>query len=165
MTWRRILTCAAMAAALALGWGSPEASASHYRISPGFELVTKAERATLAKAGVTTTAQLLKATAKRSARKAFAKKTGLALKRLAELARQCDLLRVKGLGPSGVRLLQAAKLPDVAALKGASAKALHAKLETLKATLNLPHVVPTSAELSSWITQAKALPRILEGAR
>ncbi|MGB0591259.1 MAG: DUF4332 domain-containing protein [Myxococcota bacterium] len=141
------------------------ASASHYRLSSGFELVTDAERMALKGAKIHTTADLLQATAKKRARRTLAKKTRISLKRLTALAQQCDLLRIKGLGPSGVRLLQAAKVMHVAALKGGNAKALHSKLQTLKSTLALPHVVPSAAELAAWISQAKGLKRILEGVR
>ena len=127
--------------------------------------MTEPERKALAKAGIQTTAELLKATAKRKARKALSKRSGVPNARLSELAAQCDLLRVKGLGPSAVRLLQAANIKHVASLRHTGAKALHGKLEAIKATLNLPLVVPDVAELSGWIAQARKLPRVLEGAR
>jgi hypothetical protein len=134
-------------------------------LAAGFELVTDAERTAFKRAHILTTAQLLGATAKRRSRRALAKKTRLTFTRLTALAEQCDLLRIKGLGPSGVRLIQAARIGHVASLKLASASTLHAKLETLKSTLALPQVVPTVAELSGWIAQAKRLPRVLEGPR
>ena len=158
------LALAGLLVAIALALSST-ASASHYRITPGFELVTESERKALKAAGVQTTAQLLKSTAKKSTRRAFAKKTRLSLKRLKALAQQCDLLRVKGLGPSAVRLLQAAKLQDIKALKRANAPTLHKRLLALKATLSLPQVVPAEAELKSWIAQAKGLKTFLEGIR
>ena len=84
--------------------------ASHYRLSPGFSLVTEPERKALKSEGVRTTSALLKATGKRKARRALSKATGVSFARLTELATQCDLLRIKGLGPTAVRLLQAARV-------------------------------------------------------
>jgi hypothetical protein len=136
-------------------------SASHYRLAKGFELVTESERKALKRANIATTAQLLKATAKKRGRRALAKSTKLPVKRLKELATQCDLLRIKGLGPSAVRLLQAARVKDVTALKRTQAQTLHNTLQTLKST----RVVPTAAELAEWIAQAKTLRRVLEGTR
>jgi len=139
--------------------------ASHYRLAPGFSLITEPERATLKKAKVQTTAALLEATAKRATRRALSKSTGISFARLTELATQCDLLRIKGLGPSAVRLLQAARVRHTSALRHASAGSLHGQLEAIKATLGLPQVVPDTAELTNWIGQAKKLRRVLEGVR
>jgi hypothetical protein len=141
------------------------AHASHYRLVHGFSLVTEPERAALKGADVQTTVALLDATAKRTPRRALSKTTGISFARLTELATQCDLLRVKGLGPSAVRLLQAARVRHTGSLRHAAAANLHARFEAIKSTLGLPQIVPDQGEIQGWIGQAKKLRSVLEGVR
>ncbi len=154
-----------VAAFLVLVLVTGPAMASHYRLNPGFSLISEPERKALKKAGIQTTSQLLNKTNKRAARRTLSKSTGLSVPRLTELATQCDLLRIKGLGPSAVRLLQAARVRHTAALKHTSAASLHGRLEAVKKTLDSPQVVPDTSELKDWIAQAKKLRKVLEGVR
>jgi len=144
---------------------SVPARASHYRLVSGFPLITEPERVAFKNEKIRTTQALLKATGKRAARRALAKSTGISLPRLTELATQCDLLRVPGLGPSAVRLLQAARVRHTAGLRHSSASQLHGKLKAVKARLGLAQVVPQTAELQGWISHAKKLRTVLEGVR
>lgn len=139
--------------------------ASHYRLVSGFSLVTEPERVSLKRVKVRTTKALLDATAKRASRRALAKSTDISFARLTELATQCDLLRIRGLGPAGVRLLQAARVRHTPGLRRAGASQLHQKLKAVKATLGLGQVVPEVTEIQGWIAQAKKLRTLLEGVR
>ncbi len=144
---------------------SVPAQASHYRLVSGFSLVTEPERVAFKVEKIRTTQALLKATGKRAARRTLAKSTGISFARLTELATQCDLLRIPGLGPSAVRLLQAARVRHTAGLRHTSAAPLHGKLKAVKARLGLAQVVPQVAELQGWISHAKKLRTVLEGVR
>ena len=139
--------------------------ASHYRLTPGFKLLSDSEISRLADAKIVTTAQLLSASAKKRARRALAAQTKIPFQRLTELALQCDLLRVKGVGPSAVRLLSAGGIPHTGKLRRAKAAKLHVRLLAAKSQFKEAIVVPSVVELQTWITQAKALSRVVEGAR
>ena len=139
--------------------------ASHYRLSSSFSLLAKGEFSALQAAEIRTTEALLKATAKRRGRATLARATGIPAIRLHQLAEQCDLLRVTGLGPSAVQLLNAAKILDTTELGRANAGVVHARLEALKSTSGLPKVAPTRAEVERWVRHARSLRPLLEGAR
>lgn len=161
------MTCARpLALALFVGvcvWASA-AAASHYRLPAG-GLVSESEERSLAEHSVDTTEALLAGTASLKARRALSKATGLSYARLTELATQCDLLRIRGVGPSVVRLLQAAGTRHTAALRQARADALAEKLKSANAVHGIMEVLPDTASLSDWITQARELPKVLEGVR
>ena len=165
MTWT-LRPPRALAALLVLALVSlnPDVQASHYRLGPDFKLLSGDEVKRLAAAGLNTSAQLLNATAKKRDRRKLAKKTGLSVKRLTTLAYHCDLLRVGGLGPSAVLLLDQAGVSHSAALGRTKAGALHAKLVVLNTGPSNP-VIPAKAELIAWIAEAKALAPLVEGAR
>ncbi len=149
----------------ALGVAPPPAMASHYRLTDDLGLLAPGERKALSGSGIKTTKALLEATAARSSRAATAKTTGISEARLAALAAQCDLLRVRGVGPSAVMLLQAVGVPHAKALGAQAPSGLHALLEAEQARRNQAAVVPSSSELSDWIGQANRLPDVLEGNR
>jgi predicted flap endonuclease-1-like 5' DNA nuclease len=121
--------CLGLAVAGALSVGvSSMASASHYRL-PVDGLVTVDETEALKKAGIATTLDLLDAIAPKAGRESVASKSGLTFARLTTLAAQVDLLRVNGLGPSMVRLLQAGGVRHARDLAKAAPAELRARLE------------------------------------
>lgn len=143
---------------------SPPALASHYRLS-AIDLVTDPEREALEKSEVDTTVALFDRAAKTSSRQDLAKRSGLSFARLTELATQCDLLRIKGVGPSIVRLLQAGGIRHAADLRRQSPGPLHARLAATNATHGILEVIPDELTLADWIEQARGLPKVLEGVR
>jgi predicted flap endonuclease-1-like 5' DNA nuclease len=142
----------------------PDARASHYRLGSS-GLLTGAELEALAPQDVHTTLELFRRTAALADRRTLARKSGLSFARLTELATQCDLLRIEGVGPSVVRLLQAAGVRHAADLRRARPKALYAVLVATNNTHRVMEVVPDERNLSGWIAQAKGLPKVLEGVR
>lgn len=165
MSPRRISTLAARLLTLlcVLGWAAT-ALASHYRLPAG-GLVSDAEQRALAEAHVETTKALLDATAAQKDRRALAKSTSISYARLTELATQCDLLRIRGVGPSVVRLLQAAGTRHAAALRQALPESLETKIKAANAIHGIMEVLPDIASLADWIAQARELPKVLEGVR
>jgi len=151
---------------LALGLtAAPQAArASHYRLATS-GLVSRVELTALEGAGVKTTADLLERTAPRRARRRLVRVTKLSSARLTELATQCDLLRVRGVGPTMVRLLQASGVRHTGLLSKTTAAALRAKMAAANKLYRVTEVLPDEATVGDWIAQARALPRLLEGVR
>lgn len=155
--------CLGLAVAGALSVGvSSMASASHYRL-PVDGLVTVDETEALKKAGIATTLDLLDAIAPKAGRESVASKSGLTFARLTTLAAQVDLLRVNGLGPSMVRLLQAGGVRHARDLAKAAPAELRARLEAANGVHRIAPVLPSEGILEDWIRQASGLKPIVEG--
>ncbi len=141
---------------------APAAQAGHYRL-PIEGLVDDADAKALAKAGVTTTLALLSEVSTGAKRQKLAQKSGLTIGRVTALAAQVDLLRIDGLGPSMVRLLQGAGIRHSKDLAAAASGALRVKLEAVNGVQHIAGAVPMAEVLDSWIGQAKRLPRAVDG--
>jgi predicted flap endonuclease-1-like 5' DNA nuclease len=160
---RALSAIAAAAAALAvLLAAAGVARASHYAIADVPRLITPAQVASLHKVGVETTAQLLERAAKPKDRKALAKASGLSPTELTDLARRCDLLRIKGVGSEMVLLLEAAGVKTTAELAKRDAPGLTEAALSANKTKKITEKPPTEPQLSDWIEQAKKLPQILD---
>lgn len=161
---RRVLSRAACLAFAMLGVGlvAPTAGASHYRL-PVEGMVSADEARLFARHGVHTTEDLLRRTAGLATREALARETGVSLPRLTTLACQSDLLRVGGLGPSMVKLLQSGGVRHTRDLKNAAPAELLGRLRAANAIHNIAPVLPAEGVIEDWIAQAKALEWILEG--
>lgn len=138
------------------------ALASHYALTEVARLVPPADAAKLQKAGVETTEQLLQKAATAKDRKALAKASGLGAATLTTLAKHCDLLRIKGVGPEMVLLLEAAGVKSIADLASRDAAALVAAVESANKTKKISEKLPTEPQLADWIEQAKKLPPVVD---
>jgi predicted flap endonuclease-1-like 5' DNA nuclease len=138
------------------------AHASHYAVVDVPRLITPTEAEKLHKAGVNTTEELLDKAAKAKDRKALAKSSGLGSPTLLELARRCDLLRIKGVGSEMVLLLEASGVKTTADLARKDAVALAAAVATANQTKKISEKPPTEPQLQFWIDEAKRLPTVLE---
>ena len=141
---------------------APVAHAGHYRL-PIEGLVDDNDTKALAKAGVTTTLALLQEVSTDAKRLKLAQRSGLTIGRVAALAAQVDLLRIDGLGPSMVRLLQGAGIRHSKDLAAAASAALRVKLEAVNGVQHIAGAIPMAEVLDSWIGQAKRLPRAVDG--
>jgi predicted flap endonuclease-1-like 5' DNA nuclease len=139
--------------------------ASHYRLTRSLNLLSESERRSMDDAQIKTTQDLLEASAKVKDRRHLSKTTGLSFARLTELATQCDLLRISGVGPKAVRLLQAAGIRHSTHMRQADAEAIYEKIKSINQNHRLTEVIPQVKELSSWIRQARSIPKLLEGVR
>lgn len=148
--------------ALLLSASSLAAHAGHYRL-PVDNLVTIDESQALSKAGIQTTLSLLDHVAPVAKRKALAAKSGLTYVRLSTLATQIDLLRVEGVGPSMVLLLQAAGIKHTRDLGAADPAGLREKMRVANDVHNVSPVLPQEDVVRSWVTHARGLPQIIEG--
>lgn len=145
-----------------LALSASSAFASHYRL-PLNPLIGAEETAIFRKHDIQTTLRLLQLLAKPSGRKRVAKQTGLPIERLEVLASQVDLLRIEGVGPSMVLLLQAAGFRDTQALAKTNASELWALMKAANDTHHIAGVVPREPGLHDWIMQARRLAPMVEG--
>lgn len=142
---------------------SGTALASHYAVADVPSLITAPDAAKLAKAGVGTTEELLQKAAKPKDRKTLAKASGLSAGAVLDLARRCDLLRIKGIGPEMVLLLEAAGVKTAADLSKKEAAALTTEAAQANKAKKITEKPPTEPQFQDWIDQAKKLPVVIEG--
>ena len=138
------------------------AQASHYAINDVPRLITPSEAEKLHKAGINTTEELLDKAAKSKDRKALARSSGLGQGPLLELARRCDLLRIKGVGSEMVLLLEASGVKTTADLAKKDAAGLNSAVATANQTKKISEKPPTEPQLQHWIEEARKLPPVLE---
>lgn len=113
-------------------------------------------------AGVSDTDTLLKETKTPALRKALAAKTGLTDKQVLKFANMVDLYRVSGVGSEYAELLEAAGVDTVPELARRKPDNLTTAMADLNATRKLVRRLPTETDVTQWVEQAKALPRMLE---
>jgi hypothetical protein len=138
------------------------ARASHYAVADVPRLIEAPVVEKLHKAGVETTEQLLDKAAKTKDRKALAKASGLKPAALLDLARRCDLLRLKGVGSEMVLLLEAAGVKTTGALAKTTAPALMESITKANQAKKITEKPPTEPQVGDWIGQAQKLPVVLE---
>jgi predicted flap endonuclease-1-like 5' DNA nuclease len=151
-----------LASLLTLLVGARAAQASHYAVADVPRLIPAGDVDKLHKVGVETTEQLLDKAAKAKDRKGLAKAAGLPPAALLELARRCDLLRIKGVGSEMVLLLEAAGVKTTAELARSEAAALTTTALAANKTKKITEKPPTEPQLADWIAQARKLPQVLE---
>ncbi len=138
------------------------ARASHYAVADVPRLVSAPDVEKLHKAGVETTEQLLDKAATPKDRKALAKASGLKPAQLLDLARRCDLLRLKGVGSEMVLLLEAAGVKTTAELGKLTAAGLMENITKANQAKKITEKPPTEPQVGDWIAQAQKLPQVLE---
>jgi predicted flap endonuclease-1-like 5' DNA nuclease len=116
----------------------------------------------LSATGLTTTEALLDAGATPKGRADLAAKTGISDKLILRWVNMSDLFRIKGVGEQFSDLLEAAGVDTVAELAQRKAENLQTKMVEVNAEKSLVRRVPTLAEVTSWVDQAKALPRMVK---
>ncbi len=124
--------------------------------------MTEELAAKLKEAGLSNSDQLLTAANTPAARKALAGQTGAEVGLILEMANRADLARVKGIGQVFSDLLEKAGVDTVKELATRRPDNLYAKIQEVNASLQLAQRAPTQKEVEDWVSQAKALPAILE---
>ncbi len=156
----RSIVVAPALVAVALLFSAP-ARASHYPLN-AIDVTTSDENFALFKAEVTDTEQLLAQTAKPAGRAALAKKTGLSEARLKELAEVCDLLSMKGIGPTVARLLTKCQVRTLKDLGRAQVEPLGACMKQVNLKESITELLPPPEFLSEWIEQARRAESVVE---
>ena len=121
--------------------------------------VSTAEK--LAAAGIGTSDLLLEAGKTTAGRKELAAKVGADTKEILELVNRADLARVRGIGEVYSNLLEEAGVDTVVELSRRVPANLLVKLVDLTQTGHARRA-PTLAQVEDWVSQAKALGRIIE---
>jgi predicted flap endonuclease-1-like 5' DNA nuclease len=145
---------------LGLVFSARPARASHYAVADIPSLFSATDAAKLKKAGVSTTEELFAHTSKGSERKALAKRADMSDADLRKLAMRCDLLRIKGVGPEMVLLLEAAGVKTTADLAKQDPAALSAAANAANKVKKISEKPPTEPQFQDWIQQAKRLPPV-----
>jgi predicted flap endonuclease-1-like 5' DNA nuclease len=109
--------------------------------------------------GISTTDALLEAGATPKARKELAEKTGIGDALILEWVNLADLYRIKGVGSEYSDLLEEAGVDTVVELSKRVPKNLFDKFVETNAKKKLVRKLPTEAQVTDWVDQAKKLPR------
>lgn len=112
-------------------------------------------------AGVKDTDTLLAHARSVSQRKKLAEVSGLSVQRILKFANMADVYRVRGIGSEYSELLEASGVNTVPDLARRSAENLVKRMSEVNAEKKLTRKVPTLAEVTKWIAEAKKLPRVL----
>jgi predicted flap endonuclease-1-like 5' DNA nuclease len=123
-------------------------------IGPAFEAKLKA-------AGVETVEGLLKAGATPAGRKGLEEKTGIRHDLVLTWVNHADLYRIKGVGSEYSELLEATGVDTVAELAHRKAENLFAAMQAKNEEKKLVRRLPTEKQVEAWITEAKALPKVV----
>lgn len=115
----------------------------------------------LADAGLTTTQALLETGATPQGRREIAEKTGISPTLILRWVNHVDLFRIKGVSEEYADLLEAAGVDTVPELAQRNPGNLHQKLAEVNAEEELVRQLPSEAQVTSWVQQAKELPRVL----
>ena len=113
-------------------------------------------------AGVKDTDSLLANAMTVAQRKKLAEAAGISAAQVLKFANMVDLYRISGVGSEFAQLLEAAGVDTVPALARRSPANLAQKLAEVNEAKKLTRRVPTEAEVTKWVDQAKELPRALE---
>jgi predicted flap endonuclease-1-like 5' DNA nuclease len=116
---------------------------------------------TLKGKGIDDNEKLVGAAATPAQRKELATLLGCDVKDVLELANRADLARVKGVSGVYSDLLEQAGVDTVKELATRRPDNLHAKLTETNDAEQLTQRPPTAASVEDWVSQAKALPKIL----
>ncbi len=101
--------------------------------------------------------QLTDALATPAARKAWAEKLGVTPQEVLTIANRADLSRINGVGGAFSDLLEEAGVDTVKELAHRRPDNLHAKMDEVNAAKSISARVPTLAQCTDWVEQAKAL--------
>jgi predicted flap endonuclease-1-like 5' DNA nuclease len=115
----------------------------------------------LNQAGPASTDALLSAGSTPKGRADLAATTGIGEALILRWVNMSDLFRIKGVGEQYSDLLEAAGVDTVVELAQRRPENLQAKMTEVNEERNLVRRVPTLGEVSDWVEQAKALPRMV----
>jgi len=125
------------------------------------EGIGEAQSAKLNGVGITSIASLLEKGATPAGRKSIAEESGISPTLILRWVNQADMFRIKGIAGEYAELLEASGVDSVPELAQRRADNLHARMAELNAAKNLVRRLPPESEVQDWITQAKALPRVV----
>jgi len=110
----------------------------------------------LEKAGVKTSASLLKEGASKTGRKKIAEKSGISEDKILDFVNMADLMRISGIGGEFAELLKAAGVDTIKELRTRNAENLHQKLEEINKVKKVTRRVPSLKMVQDFIERAKS---------
>ena len=111
--------------------------------------------------GITNVDELLEKGSTPKGRKEIIKATGISEKRLLRWVNMADLYRIPGIGKEYAELLEAAGVDTVPELAQRAPASLLEKMTAANTQKKMVRRLPTKAQVESWVTQAKSLPRVI----
>ncbi len=112
-------------------------------------------------AGISTTEGLLEKGATPKGRESIVEQTGINDKLILRWVNHADLFRLKGVGAEFAELLEASGVDTVPELARRNAANLRQKMAAVNTEKKLTRKVPTEAQITGWITEAKGLPKVV----
>ena len=125
------------------------------------EGVGKTYAAKMEKIGVKTVEELLRQGASKKGRTALAEKSGVSDKLILEWVNRADLTRIRGVSTQYADLLESAGVDSVPELAQRNAENLQQKMAEVNTKKKLVRLVPGINSVSSWVEQAKNLPKLV----
>lgn len=116
----------------------------------------------LSEAGVATVESLLDKGSKRRSRQQLAETTGISETLILQWVNRADLMRVKGVGAEYSDLLEAAGVDSPRELSHRAPAHLRKKMDEINSAKKIVRRLPTEAEVTTWIAEAKAMPKVVE---
>jgi predicted flap endonuclease-1-like 5' DNA nuclease len=113
-------------------------------------------------AGILTSQALLKKGASPQGRKELVEKSGISDEMILRWVNHADLMRVKGIGNEYAELLEAAGVDTIPELAQRKPENLFAKLVQVNAERERVRRLPTLAQVTDWVEQAKCLGRVIQ---
>lgn len=115
----------------------------------------------LGKAGIKTTASLLKLCCDRKGRRTVSDTTGVSEKQLLKWANMADLMRIRGIGQEFSELLEAAGVDTVKELRKRNVANLVDRMLQVNQAKKLTRRVPAKSMVERWVDHAKKLPALI----
>ncbi len=111
--------------------------------------------------GLDSVETLLEKGATPKGREEIAEQSGISPTLILKWINQADLMRIKGIGSEYAELLEKAGVDTVAELAQRNPTNLHEKLVAVNEEKKLVRQLPTLNQVTSWVEQAKQLPRVV----
>ena len=143
----------------ARGIDDPGAMSLHVSKLRGISLEVRQK---LKRQGISYTHQLLREAGGAEQRRRLAERSRIDEEALLRLVHRADLARVKGVGAIFADMLEMIGVDQVATLAEQDPLDLRAQLYQLNAAERLARRAPTPEEVQQWISQARALPRLID---
>jgi predicted flap endonuclease-1-like 5' DNA nuclease len=113
-------------------------------------------------AGIASAEKLLESGATAKGRDELATKTGISSKSILTWVNHADLFRVKGIAGQFSELLEAAGVNTVPELAQRNAENLQSALAKANEEKKLSKTTPSLKQVTDWIAEAKALPKVVQ---
>jgi len=126
------------------------------------EVIGRTNAEKLKKTGISTTEALLEKGSTPKGRHEIAQLTGINEERILRWVNLSDLFRIRGIGEEYSDLLEAAGVDTVPEMAKRNPTNLYDMLVTVNQERNLVKQVPSQSTVTTWIENAKTLPRVIK---